>query len=174
MRSAVGLRQKRFVTLAPCPCVCRSGTGDVKYHLGTSGDYTHEESNNTVHLTLLPNPSHLEAVNTVVLGKARAKMDFYGDNDGDKVLPILLHGDAAFAGQGIAYETMQLAKLKNYHTGGSLHIVTNNQVGFTTNPEDSRSTLHPSDIAKAFNAPVFHVNADNLFEVCRIFKLATE
>lgn len=93
---------------------------------------------------------------------------------GNNVLPILLHGDAAMAGQGIVYETMQLSRLDNYSTGGSVHVVTNNQVGFTTNPTDSRSTMHPSDIAKAFNAPIFHVNADNLFEVCRIFKLAAE
>jgi 2-oxoglutarate dehydrogenase E1 component len=151
-----------------------SGTGDVKYHLGTSSRITHAESGKVVNVVLLPNPSHLEAVNTVVLGKARAKMDGRGDTTGETVLPVLLHGDAAFAGQGIAYETMQLAKLRNYHTGGALHIITNNQVGFTTNPEDSRSTLHPSDLAKAFKAPVFHVNADNLFEVCRVFKIAAQ
>lgn len=150
-----------------------TGTGDVKYHLGTSGTYVHSDGHE-VHLTLLPNPSHLEAVNTVVLGKTKAKMDAYDDVRGDAAMPVLLHGDAAMAGQGIVYETMQLARLQHYSTGGTLHVVTNNQVGFTTNPEDSRSTLHPSDIAKAFKAPVFHVNADNIFEVCRIFRLATE
>ena len=151
-----------------------SGTGDVKYHLGTSGDYTQPSTGKQVHLTLLPNPSHLEAVNPVVLGKARAKMALNNDPKGTTVLPIILHGDAAMAGQGIVYETMQLAGLDNYQTGGSVHVVTNNQVGFTTNPDDSRSTLHPSDIAKGFKAPVFHVNADNLFEVCRVFKMAVE
>ncbi len=99
---------------------------------------------------------------------------YCGHQTGDLVLPIMLHGDAAMAGQGIVYETMQLSRLAHYQTGGSLHVVTNNQVGFTTDPSDSRSTLHPSDIAKAFKAPVFHVNADNLFEVCRVFKMAVE
>lgn len=119
----------------------------------------------------MPNPSHLEAVNPVVVGKVRAIQDELKD-EGERVMGVLLHGDAAFAGQGVVYETLHMAKLRNYATGGTIHIVCNNQIGFTTNPEDSRSSRHPSDVAKAFEVPVFHVNADDVEGVCHVFELA--
>ena len=145
--------------------------GDVKYHLGTSYTRTYDD-NRTVHIELLPNPSHLEAVNPIVLGKCRACMDTKGDIDGNTVLPVIIHGDAAFSGQGIVYETMQMANLPAYKTGGTCHIICNNQVGFTCEPEQSRSTLYASDIGKAFETPIFHVNADDPEAVCKVFKLA--
>ena len=131
-------------------------------------------SGKAVHVSLLPNPSHLETVNPVVVGKARAKMDAMNDKDGSKVLPIIIHGDAAFAGQGVVYETMQMAKLRHFHTGGTIHVVCNNQIGFTCDPVDARSTPYASDIGKAFQAPVFHVNADSPDDVSRVFRLAAE
>ena len=150
-----------------------SGSGDVKYHLGTSYDRTYPDGRK-VHLTLVANPSHLEAVNSVVVGKVRAEQDRLKDEEGDKVLGVLMHGDAAFSGQGVVYETFHLAKLRKYTTRGTVHIVVNNQVGFTTNPRDSRSSDHPSDVGKSFEVPIFHVNADNVEAVCRVFKLAAE
>jgi 2-oxoglutarate dehydrogenase E1 component len=150
-----------------------SGSGDVKYHLGTSFDRTYPDGR-AVHLALVANPSHLEAVNPVVVGKVRAKQDIAGDDDRSKVMGVLMHGDAAFAGQGIVYETLLLHKLKNYATGGTVHVVVNNQVGFTTDPEASRSTLHCSDIGKTFDVPIFHVNADDPEAVTKVFELAGE
>ena len=122
------------------------GSGDVKYHLGTSSD--REFDGNKVHLTLLPNPSHLEAVDPVVLGKARAVQTLKGDKHGRHVLPILLHGDAAFAGQGVVWECLSFSGLPGYGTGGTIHFIINNQVGFTTSPQFARSSPYPSDIAK--------------------------
>ena len=148
-----------------------AGSGDVKYHLGTSHDRTYKDGRK-VHLTLVANPSHLEAVNPVVVGKVRAQQDLMKDTEGDKVLGVLMHGDAAFSGQGVVYETMHLAKLRKYTTRGTVHIVVNNQIGFTTNPRDSRSSDHPSDVGKAFDVPIFHVNADDVEAVCRVFQLA--
>ena len=148
------------------------GSGDVKYHLGTSSD--REFDGLKVHLSLLANPSHLEAVNPVVLGKARAVQTIKGDGEGDRVLPILLHGDAAFAGQGIIAECFGFSGLPGYGTGGTLHFVINNQVGFTTSPQFARSSPYPSDIAKSVQAPILHVNGDDPEAVTFCCKLAIE
>jgi len=148
------------------------GSGDVKYHLGASSDRAFD--GNTVHLSLTANPSHLEAVNPVVLGKVRAKQDQLGDADRAKVLPILLHGDAAFAGQGVVAECFGLSGLKGHRTGGTIHIVVNNQIGFTTAPSYSRSSPYPTDIALMVEAPIFHVNGDDPEAVVHAAKVATE
>jgi len=148
-----------------------SSSGDVKYHLGTSLDRAYPDGRR-VYIEVLPNPSHLEAVDPLVVGKARARMDMKGDETGKTVLPVLVHGDAAFAGQGIVYETFQMYALEAYQCGGSLHVICNNQVGFTANPDQGRSTMYASDLGKAFDAPIFHVNADDPEAVCRVFQLA--
>ncbi|MDU9005834.1 2-oxoglutarate dehydrogenase E1 component [Sedimentitalea todarodis] len=148
------------------------GSGDVKYHLGASSD--REFDSNTVHLSLTANPSHLEAVNPVVLGKARAKQDQNNDDDRTTVLPILLHGDAAFAGQGVVAEGFGLSGLKGHKTGGTMHIIVNNQIGFTTAPHFSRSSPYPTDIALMVEAPIFHVNGDDPEAVVHAAKVATE
>ncbi len=148
------------------------GSGDVKYHLGASSD--REFDGHKVHLSLAPNPSHLEAVNPVVLGKARAKQTHIDDLERAKVLPILLHGDAAFAGQGIIMECFGFSGLRGYNTGGTIHFVINNQVGFTTSPQFARSSPYPSDIAKMVQAPILHVNGDDPEAVTFACKLATE
>ncbi len=148
------------------------GSGDVKYHLGASSD--REFDGNTVHLSLTANPSHLEAVNPVVLGKARAKQDQLNDHDRDEVLPILLHGDAAFAGQGVVAECFQLSGIRGHRTGGTIHIVVNNQIGFTTSPAFSRTSPYPTDIALMVEAPIFHVNGDDPEAVVHAAKVATE
>jgi 2-oxoglutarate dehydrogenase E1 component len=148
------------------------GSGDVKYHLGTSSD--REFDGNKVHLSLLPNPSHLEAVDPVVLGKVRAVQTIRGDKEGDTVLPILLHGDAAFAGQGIIAECFGFSGLPGYGTGGTIHFVINNQIGFTTSPQFARSSPYPSDIAKSVQAPILHVDGDDPEAVTFCCKLAIE
>ena len=148
------------------------GSGDVKYHLGTSSD--REFDGNKVHLSLLPNPSHLEAVDPVVLGKARAVQTFNGDRQGRSVLPILLHGDAAFAGQGVVWECLSFSGLPGYGTGGTIHFIINNQVGFTTSPQFGRSSPYPSDVAKGIQAPILHVNGDDPEAVTFCCKLAIE
>ncbi len=148
------------------------GSGDVKYHLGASSD--REFDGNAVHLSLTANPSHLEAVNPVVLGKVRAKQDQLGDTERNAVLPILLHGDAAFAGQGVVAECFGLSGLKGHRTGGTIHIVVNNQIGFTTAPHFSRSSPYPTDIALMVEAPIFHVNGDDPEAVVHAAKVATE
>ncbi|GAA4022471.1 2-oxoglutarate dehydrogenase E1 component [Sphingomonas swuensis] len=148
------------------------GSGDVKYHLGTSSD--REFDGTKVHLSLQANPSHLEAVNPVVLGKARAVQVIKGDEEGDKVLPVLLHGDAAFAGQGIVWECLSFSGLPGYGIGGCIHFVINNQVGFTTSPQFARSSPYPSDVAKGIQAPILHVNGDDPEAVTFACKLATE
>ncbi|HET9335954.1 MAG TPA: 2-oxoglutarate dehydrogenase E1 component [Sphingomicrobium sp.] len=148
------------------------GSGDVKYHLGTSSD--REFDGNKVHLSLLPNPSHLEAVDPVVLGKVRAVQTIKGDHEGDTVLPILLHGDAAFAGQGVVWECLGFSGLPGYGTGGCIHFVINNQVGFTTSPQFARSSPYPSDVAKGIQAPILHVNGDDPEAVTFACKLAIE
>ncbi len=145
--------------------------GDVKYHLGYSRDITVNGHN--VHVTLCPNPSHLEAVNPVVEGLTRAKIDHY-IHDEKKIVPILVHGDAAIAGQGIVYEVVQMALLDGYRTGGTIHIVTNNQVGFTTNYLDARSSTYCTDVAKTTLCPVFHVNADDVEAVITAMQWALE
>ncbi|MDG1369720.1 MAG: 2-oxoglutarate dehydrogenase E1 component [Paracoccaceae bacterium] len=148
------------------------GSGDVKYHLGASSD--REFDGNNVHLSLTANPSHLEAVNPVVIGKARAKQQQLGDHDRVKVLPILLHGDAAFAGQGVVAECFGLSGLKGHKTGGTIHLVVNNQIGFTTSPHNSRSSPYPTDIALMVEAPIFHVNGDDPEAVVHAARVATE
>jgi len=149
------------------------GDGDVKYHVGYSSDIvTHSE--NKVHLKLAPNPSHLEAVDPVVEGFLRAKIDSEYKGDYKKALPILIHGDAAVAGQGIVYEVTQMANLKGYNTGGTIHFVINNQVGFTTDFDDARSSIYCTDVAKIIDAPVIHVNGDNAESVVFAAKLAAE
>lgn len=149
------------------------GSGDVKYHLGASSD--REFDGNNVHLSLTANPSHLEIVDPVVLGKVRAKQDQFGDIvERSKVLPLLIHGDAAFAGQGVVAECLGLSGLKGHRTGGSLHFIINNQIGFTTYPRYSRSSPYPSDVAKMVEAPVFHVNGDDPEAVVFAAKVAIE
>jgi 2-oxoglutarate dehydrogenase E1 component len=152
------------------------GSGDVKYHLGASSD--REFDNNRVHLSLTANPSHLEAVNPVVLGKARSKQDRIEPPDLDAprthVLPLLLHGDAAFAGQGIVAECFGLSGLRGYNTGGTIHFIVNNQIGFTTSPQFSRSSPYPSDVAKMVEAPIFHANGDDPEAVVYAAKIAAE
>ena len=148
------------------------GSGDVKYHLGASSD--REFDGNTVHLSLTANPSHLEAVNPVVIGKARAKQDQLDDTDRTKVMTILLHGDAAFAGQGVVAECFGLSGLKGHKTGGTIHIIVNNQIGFTTSPHNSRSSPYPTDIAMMVEAPIFHVNGDDPEAVVHAARVATE
>ena len=148
------------------------GSGDVKYHLGASSD--REFDGNSVHLSLTANPSHLEAVNPVVLGKVRAKQDQLNDTDRTRVMAILLHGDAAFAGQGVVAEGFGLSGLRGHRTGGTMHIVVNNQIGFTTAPHFSRSSPYPTDIALMVEAPIFHVNGDDPEAVVHAAKVATE
>jgi 2-oxoglutarate dehydrogenase E1 component len=152
-----------------------SSAGDVKYHLGTSMDRSYPDGRR-VHLSLVANPSHLEAVNPVVIGKIRAKQFFAGDKEEDKRkhMPVLLHGDAAFAGQGIVYETMQMSRVPDFAVGGTIHVIVNNQVGFTTDPAAGRSTRYCSDLGKAFDVPIFHCNGDDPLAVCTAFEMAVE
>ena len=148
------------------------GSGDVKYHLGASSD--REFDGNNVHLSLTANPSHLEAVNPVVIGKVRAKQQQLDDKNRISVLPLLLHGDAAFAGQGVVAECFGLSGLVGHKTGGTIHVVVNNQIGFTTAPHFSRSSPYPTDIALMVEAPIFHVNGDDPEAVVHAAKVATE
>jgi 2-oxoglutarate dehydrogenase E1 component len=149
------------------------GDGDVKYHLGFSSQIRYADGK-LMHLKLVPNPSHLEAVNPVVLGFARAKADLLYNRAYEHILPILIHGDAAIAGQGIVYETAQMSQLAGYYAGGTLHFVINNQIGFTTDFDDARSSTYSTDVAKAIQAPVFHVNGDDPEAVVWAVELATE
>ncbi|KLN59977.1 2-oxoglutarate dehydrogenase [Kiloniella spongiae] len=148
------------------------GSGDVKYHLGTSSD--REFDGNSVHLSLTANPSHLEAVDPVVIGKVRAKQDQKNDTDRSKIMGILLHGDAAFAGQGLVPETLDLSELDGYTTGGTIHFIVNNQIGFTTDPVHSRSGPYCTDVAKAIQAPIIHVNGDDPEAVVHVARIAIE
>jgi 2-oxoglutarate dehydrogenase E1 component len=148
------------------------GSGDVKYHLGAEGSYTATDGT-TIPVTLVANPSHLEAVNPVLEGVVRAKQDLLDMGDpGYTVLPVLIHGDAAFAGQGVVAETLELSQLRGYRTGGTVHIVVNNQVGFTTDPKYSRSSVYCTDVARTIQAPIFHVNGDDPEAVVRVGRLA--
>ncbi|KAH0252826.1 2-oxoglutarate dehydrogenase-like protein E1 component, partial [Aureobasidium melanogenum] len=150
------------------------GSGDVKYHLGMNFERP-TPSGKRVQLSLVANPSHLEAEDPVVLGKTRAILHYNGDEkEANSAMGVLLHGDAAFAGQGIVYETMGFYALPSYQTGGTIHIVVNNQIGFTTDPRFSRSTPYCSDIAKAIDAPVFHVNGDDVEAVNFVCQLAAD
>ena len=149
------------------------GSGDVKYHLGTSTD--REFDGIKVHMSLVPNPSHLEAVSPVVLGKTRAQQAIRDDlNQHEQVLPVLIHGDAAFAGQGVVWECFGLSGIRGYSTGGCLHFIINNQIGFTTSPQFARSSPYPSDVAKGVQAPILHVNGDDPEAVTFACKLAIE
>ena len=148
------------------------GSGDVKYHLGSSSDRVFDD--NTVHLSLTANPSHLEIVDPVVLGKARAKQDQRGDKERTSVLPLLIHGDAAFAGQGVVAECFGISGLRGHRSGGSVHFIVNNQIGFTTSPHYARSSPYPSDVAKMIEAPIFHANGDDPEAVVFAAKIATE
>jgi 2-oxoglutarate dehydrogenase E1 component len=147
------------------------GSGDVKYHLGATGKHR-AKSGKEIVVSVSPNPSHLEAVDPVVEGVVRPKQDRRGDIKRERVIPILLHGDAAFAGQGVVMETLNLSQLPGYHTGGTLHIVINNQIGFTTGPEEARSSPYSTDVAKAVQAPIFHVNGDDPEAVARVVQIA--
>ena len=146
--------------------------GDVKYHLGASAD--REFDGNRVHISLTDNPSHLEAVNPVVLGQVRAKQFFHKDPDRKKVIPVLMHGDAAFAGQGVVAECFAMSGLPGHNIGGTIHVIVNNQIGFTTAPRFARSSPYPSDVAKTAQAPILHVNADDPEAVVYCAKIATE
>ncbi len=149
------------------------GDGDVKYHLGFSSQVT-TASGKTIHLKLVPNPSHLESVGPVVMGFARAKADLLYDHEYDRILPILIHGDAALAGQGVVYETAQMSQLDGYHTGGTLHFIINNQIGFTTDFDDARTSTYCTGVGNMIQAPVFHVNGDDPEAVIFAVELATE
>jgi 2-oxoglutarate decarboxylase len=150
------------------------GSGDVKYHLGADGTF-HAPSGREIAVTLTANPSHLEAVNPVLEGIVRAKQDQLDKGEaGFTILPVLMHGDAAFAGQGVVAETLNLSQLRGYRTGGTVHVVVNNQVGFTTSPSASRSSLYCTDIARMISAPIFHVNGDDPEACVRVAKLAVE
>ena len=150
-----------------------AGDGDVKYHLGFSADHESNDKH-TIHVSLTPNPSHLEAVNPVVEGRMRAKQRRIKDRDRRLGLPILIHGDAAFAGQGLVAETLNLSQLSGYRTGGTVHIVVNNQIGFTTAPIDSRSSRYCTDVAKMIEVPIFHVNGDDAEAVAYVGELALD
>ncbi len=149
------------------------GSGDVKYHLGASGHHR-SLSGKEIIVAVAPNPSHLEAVNSVVEGVVRAKQDRRGDKDHQQIIPILLHGDAAFAGQGTIAETLNLSQLHGYKTGGTIHIIINNQIGFTTSPDDARSTPYCTDVAKMVQAPIFHLNGDDPDACVRVASIALE
>jgi 2-oxoglutarate dehydrogenase E1 component len=149
------------------------GRGDVKYHLGYSSDWTTEEGR-SVHLSLTFNPSHLEFVDPVVLGRVRAKQDRGSDADRTRVLPILIHGDASFIGEGIVQESLNLSELPGYQVGGTLHVIVNNQLGFTTGPRQSRSTTYASDVAKMLQAPIFHVNGEDPEAVAQVIELGMD
>lgn len=148
-------------------------SGDVKYHLGTTFVKTYPNGHSLTQ-TVLANPSHLETIDPVVLGRARAEQHLMGDVNGDKVVPFIIHGDAAFAGQGVVYETMQMTHLVNYKVGGTIHVVVNNQIGFTTTPNKSRSGTYCTDLARSIDAPIFHVNADSMDDVAKVFAIAAE
>jgi 2-oxoglutarate dehydrogenase E1 component len=147
------------------------GSGDVKYHLGAKG--THQSpAGNEIVVSVSPNPSHLEAVDPVVEGIVRPKQDRLGDTKRERVIPLLIHGDAAFAGQGVVAETLNLSQLDGYHTGGTVHLVINNQIGFTTGPEESRSSPYPTDVARTVQAPIFHINGDDPEAAIRVAQIA--
>ncbi len=147
------------------------GSGDVKYHLGATGHRTTDTGKEIV-VSLSPNPSHLEAVDPVVEGIVRPKQDRLGDTARERVIPVLIHGDAAFAGQGVVAETLNLSQLDGYSTGGTIHLIINNQIGFTTIPDESRSTPYSTDVARGVQAPIFHVNGDDPEAAIRVVQIA--
>ncbi|XP_034364140.1 2-oxoglutarate dehydrogenase complex component E1 isoform X3 [Arvicanthis niloticus] len=150
------------------------GSGDMKYHLGMYHRRINRVTDRNITLSLVANPSHLEAADPVVMGKTKAEQFYCGDTEGKKVMSILLHGDAAFAGQGIVYETFHLSDLPSYTTHGTVHVVVNNQIGFTTDPRMARSSPYPTDVARVVNAPIFHVNSDDPEAVMYVCKVAAE
>ena len=160
----------QFSSLEPAD----EGSGDVKYHLGMSHERLNRVTNKNIKLAVVANPSHLEACDPIVQGKTRAEQFYRGDTQGKKVMSILLHGDAAFAGQGIVYETFHLSDLPDYSTHGTIHIVVNNQIGFTTDPRVARSSPYCTDVARVVNAPIFHVNADDPEAVVYVCTVAAE
>lgn len=146
-------------------------SGDVKYHLGTS--FTKKINGKDITVEVLANPSHLECINPVVMGKTRADQHYSQDFQTRKrIVPVLIHGDASFSGQGVVYESMQMQDLTNYTVGGTIHVIVNNQIGFTTVPLKGRSSVYATDLAKSINAPIFHVNADCLEDVHYAFYVA--
>ncbi len=147
--------------------------GDLTYHLGFSSDWQGEDGRR-IHLSLCFNPSHLEFINPVALGRMRAKQDRAGDDDRRKGLVLLIHGDAAFAGEGVVQETLNLSRLAGYATGGALHVIVNNQIGFTTSPEEGRSSIYASDVAKMLQSPIFHVNGEHPEAVAQVVDLAMD
>lgn len=160
----------QFNTLEPAD----EGSGDVKYHLGMSHERLNRMTNKNIKLAVVANPSHLEAVNPVVEGKTKAEQFYRGDAQGKNVMSLLLHGDAAFAGQGVVFETFHLSDLPDYSTHGTIHIVVNNQIGFTTDPRVARSSPYCTDVARVVNAPIFHVNGDNPEAVVHVCNVAAE
>jgi 2-oxoglutarate dehydrogenase E1 component len=152
----------------------RSYSGDVKYHLGTESTRALADGTGSIEVSLLPNPSHLEAVNPLVCGKVRAKQFHINDTQRRRCMGVLLHGDAAFAGQGVVFETLGLADLHDYTTGGTVHLIVNNQIGFTTTPHESRSSRYCTDVAKTIGAPIFHVNGDDVEAVIRVCEVAAD
>jgi 2-oxoglutarate dehydrogenase E1 component len=149
------------------------GSGDVKYHLGATGNFS-TKSGRTIKVSVVPNPSHLEAVNPVVEGIVRAKQERAADTERGRIIPVLIHGDAAFAGQGVVAETLNLSQLKGYRTGGTVHIIINNQIGFTATPEETRSSPYATDVAKMVQAPIFHVNGDDPDAAVLVTQIAIE
>src|SRR5258708_288037 len=149
------------------------GRGDVKYHLGYSGDWT-TTAGRKIHLSLCFNPSHLEFVDPVVLGRTRAKQDRAGDVERSRAMALLIHGDAAFAAEGVVQETLNLSQLAGYAVGGTLHIIVNNQIGFTTSPEEGRSSVYATDVAKMLQSPIFHVNGEDPEAVAQVVRLAMD
>src|SRR5205814_1794291 len=149
------------------------GRGDVKYHLGYSSDWE-TVTGRKIHLSLCFNPSHLEFVDPVAVGRMRAKQDRVGDSDRRRGMVILIHGDAAFAGEGIVQETLNLSQLPGYTIGGTLHVIVNNQIGFTTGPEEARSTQYASDVAKMLQIPIFHVNGEDPEAVAQVVRLGMD
>ena len=147
------------------------GSGDVKYHLGARGVYR-SAAGREVLVSVSPNPSHLEAVDPVVEGIVRPKQDRLGDTERERVIPLLIHGDAAFAGQGVVAETLNLSQLDGYCTGGTVHLIINNQIGFTTLPDEARSTPYSTDVARGVQAPIFHVNGDDPEAAIRVAQIA--
>ena len=145
----------------------------MKYHLGFSSDWQ-TSSGNSIHLSLCFNPSHLEFVNAVALGRVRAKQDRVNDALGERGLPVLIHGDAAFAGEGVVQETLNMSQLRGYFVGGTLHVVVNNQIGFTTGPEEGRSTTYATDVFKMLQVPIFHVNGEDPEAVAQCVRLALD
>lgn len=163
-----------LIFISKCISSFFKGSGDVKYHLGTYIERLNRVTNKNIRLAVVANPSHLEACDPVVQGKTRAEQFYRGDGEGKKVMSIMLHGDAAFCGQGVVFETMHLSDLPDYTTHGTIHIVVNNQIGFTTDPRHSRSSPYCTDVARVVNAPIFHVNSDDPESVMHVCRVAAE